>query len=207
MGFAEGRGVPGAAEGKAGMIAPRAISTRSATTADAVGPAPAPGPSKRALPIRSPSATTALKTPSTRAMGAASRIMQGCTRWVSAGLAGAGYAQELDPVAELDGEADVERADVADALDVDRVVIDRAAEHDAGEDRELVRGIDPVDVGGRVGLRITQLLRLLEHGGEVPRLAGLHGLVHRRHDVVAGAVQDAVDAADAVAREAPRGAP
>ena len=63
-------------------------------------------------------------------------------------------------------------------------------------------GVDPVDVGRGIGLRITQLLRLMEHGLEFPHLAGPHGLVHRRHDVVAGAVQDPVNAAEPVAREA-----
>ena len=110
--------------------------------------------------------------------------------------------KQLDAIAKLDGEADVDCADMADTLDVDGVEVHRAAEHDAGKDRELVGGVDPVDVGGRVGFRIAELLRLLQHRAEFPRLAGLHGLVHRRHDVVAGAVQDAVDAADAVAGEA-----
>ena len=91
-------------------------------------------------------------------------------------------------------------------LDVHGVEIDRAAEHHAGEDRELVRGVDPVDIGGGIGLRVAELLRLLQHGPELPRLAGLHGLVHRRHDVVAGAVQDAVDATDPVAGEPSRSA-
>ena len=174
MGFAAGWGVPWAAAGNAGMMRPLAMSTRSATTADAVGPAPAPGPSKSALPILSPSATTALKTPSTRAMGACSRIMQGWTRWVMACAPAAGDTQQLDPVAELDGEADVHRAHVADALHMHGVEIDRAAEHHAGQDRELVGRVDPVDVGRGIGLRVAEPLRLGEHGVELPRLAGPH---------------------------------
>ena len=91
---------------------------------------------------------------------------------------------------------------MADAFDVHGVEVDRAAEDDAGEDRELVGCVDAVDVGRRIGLCVAELLRLLQHGVEIARLAGLHRLVHRRHDVVAGAVQDAVDAADPVAGEA-----
>ena len=107
-------------------------------------------------------------------MGAVSRIMAGVHALGDAMLARAGDSQELDPVAELDGEADVERADVADALDVHGVEVDRAAEDDTGENGELVRGVDPVDVGGRIGLRVAELLRLLEHRVEIPRLAGPH---------------------------------
>ena len=121
---------------------------------------------------------------------------------MTASSAGTGDSQQLDPVTELDGESDIQRADVANALDVHGIEIDRAAEHHAGKDGELVGGVDSVDVGGGVGLRVTEPLRLLEHGVELPRLAGLHGLVHRRHDVVAGAVEDPVDAADPVAGEA-----
>ena len=117
-------------------------------------------------------------------------------------LAVAGDSQELDPVAELDGEADVECADVANALNMHGGKIHRAAEDDAGENRELVGGVDPVDVGGGIGLCVAKLLRLLQHGVEIARLASLYRLVHRRHDVVAGAVQDAVDAADPIACEA-----
>ena len=63
-----------------GVIRLRAISIRSATTAEAVGPAPAPRPSSITRPTKSPSATTALNTPSTRAIGAVCGTMQGCTR-------------------------------------------------------------------------------------------------------------------------------
>ena len=97
---------------------------------------------------------------------------------------------------------------MADTLDVHGAEVDRAAEHDAGEDRELVGPPSmPSDVGGGIGLRVAELLRLLQHGVEIARLAGSHRLVHRGHDVVAGAVQDAVDAADPIAGEGPRAAP
>src|SRR3546814_20705344 len=84
---------------------------------------------------------------------------------------------------------DVEGGDVADTLGVHRIRVEARAERETGEDRQLVRGIDAVDVEGRVGLGVAELLRLGQHVLEgPPRFA------HRREDVVAGAVPDAVDA-------------
>jgi hypothetical protein len=54
-----------------------------------------------------------------------------------------------------------------------RTEIDLRAEGQAGEDRQLVRGIDPVDIEAGVGLGIAQLLRLGEHLAEIAAL-GLH---------------------------------
>ena len=75
--------------------------------------------------------------------------------------------------------------------------VDRPAERQRRQDRQLVRGIDAVDVEARVGLGVAQLLRLGQHLGELAA-----ALAHRGQDVVAGAVQDAGDAADAVAGQA-----
>ena len=75
--------------------------------------------------------------------------------------------------------------------------IDRTAEGDRGENGELMRGIDAVDVEARIGLGITQLLRLFQHLAEIAA-----AVTHLRQDVIAGAVQDAVDALDPVRREA-----
>ena len=66
------------------------------------------------------------------------------------------HAQELDPVAELVGEGDVHGRDVADALDVDRVEARPAAEGQRRQQRQLVRGVDAVDVEGGVGLGVAQ---------------------------------------------------
>ncbi len=108
-------------------------------------------------------------------------------------------AEQLDAIAELLGEIDVEPRDVADAFGVDAGEIDRPAKADARQDRELVGGVDAVDVEARIGLGIAELLRLGQHLGEfAPALA------HRRQDVVRGAVEDAVDAFAAGCRQAPR---
>jgi hypothetical protein len=105
-------------------------------------------------------------------------------------------AEQLDAVAELFGEVDVEPRNVPDALRVDPVEIDRAAETDTSQDRQLVRGIDAVDVEARIGFGIAELLRFRQDLGEFVR-----ALAHRRQDVVRGAVQDAVDALQPVAGE------
>src|SRR3546814_2922931 len=60
-----------------GRTMPRAMSMRSATTAEAVGPAPAPRPSYIMLSTKSQSATTALNTPETLAIGSTLATMQG----------------------------------------------------------------------------------------------------------------------------------
>ena len=89
-----------------------------------------------------------------------------------------------------------------DALDMHRVERDRPAERQRRQDRQLVRRIDAVDVERRIGLGVAELLRVGEHLGEfAPALA------HLRQDVVAGAVQDAGDAENAVGGEALRAAP
>ncbi len=57
------------------------------------------------------------------------------------------------------------------------------------QDGQLMRRVDAVDVEARIGLGIAQALGLGQHVGEIAA-----GLAHRRQDVIAGAVQDAVDA-------------
>ena len=105
-------------------------------------------------------------------------------------------AQQLDPVAELVRERDVHGRDVPDALDVDRVEAWPAAEGQRGQQRQLVRGVDAVDVEGGVGLGVAQGLRLGQHVGELAA-----GLAHRGQDEIAGAVEDAEDALDPIGRQ------
>ena len=49
-----------------------------------------------------------------------------------------------------------------------------------------MRRIHAIDVEGRIGLGVAQLLRVSQNLGEFPA-----ALAHLRQDVVAGAVQDA----------------
>ena len=100
--------------------------------------------------------------------------MQGWTRCSSPCAVMRGDAEQLDAVAELVGERDVHGRDVADALDVDGGEAWPAAEGQGRQQRELVRGVDAVDVEGGVGLGVAQRLRLGQHVGEVAA-----GLAHR----------------------------
>src|SRR3546814_3906104 len=90
-----------------------------------------------------------------------------------------------------------------------RSEIDLAAEGQRGENGKLVRGVGAVDVEAGVGLRVAEPLRLGQHALEVlsggGRLRGGGTVLvagHAGQDVVAGAVEDAVDAVDAVGGEA-----
>ena len=75
--------------------------------------------------------------------------------------------------------------------------VDPRAEGERGQDRELVGGVEAADVEGRIGLGVAEPLRLGEAvlEGELLQL-------HAREDVIAGAVEDAVDALDRIAGEA-----
>ena len=55
---------------------------------------------------------------------------------------------------------------------------------------KLLRGVVALDVEGRIGLGIAEPLRLAQAIVEGDAL-----LLHAREDVIAGAVEDAVDAA------------
>ena len=80
---------------------------------------------------------------------------------------------------------------------MDRLGVDRRAERERGQDRELVGGVEAADVERRIGFGIAEALRFLE-----AILEGQALQLHARQDVIAGAVEDAVDAADLVAGEA-----
>ena len=73
---------------------------------------------------------------------------------------------------------------------------DPGVEGQRGQDRGLGGGVEALDVGGRVGLGVPELLGLLERLGE----AGAGG-VHLVEDEVGGAVDDAEHPGDLVAGE------
>ena len=106
-------------------------------------------------------------------------------------------AEELDPVSEIIGIADVVARDVLDAFDIDRSHVGNGAEGERRQDRQLVGGVEAADVEGGIGLRVAQPLRFLQHVGELASLAR-----HLGENVVAGPVEDAEYALDAVAGEA-----
>ncbi len=107
------------------------------------------------------------------------------------------HAEQLDPVAELLGGFEILRRDRGNAFDEHRIGIDAGAVGDAGEDRELLGGVEALHVEARIGLGIAEALGVLEALGKRQPL-----LLHARQDVIAGAVEDAVDAGKGIAGEA-----
>src|SRR5947209_5255158 len=71
-------------------------------------------------------------------------------------------AEQFDAEAEIFRRFDVGERDSFDALDVNRIGVDRRAERKRGQDRELMRGIEAPDIKGRIGFGITEALRLLQ---------------------------------------------
>ena len=94
--------------------------------------------------------------------------------------------EQLDHRAHVAGAGDVGRGHLGDALAVDVGRGDARVEGQAGQDRGLGGGVEPLDVGGRVGLGVAELLGLLQRLGE-PGAGG----VHLVEDEVGGAVDDA----------------
>ncbi len=80
---------------------------------------------------------------------------------------GIGDADQADDETERGRLFDIGGAQARNSFGLDGGEIDPRAERDRGEDRELVRGVDPFDVEGRIGLGIAERLRLLEHVGEI----------------------------------------
>ncbi len=101
---------------------------------------------------------------------------------------------QLDAIAEVLGQADVDRLDRRDPLDLGGGVGRCAAERQRGQDGDLVRGVEAADVHGRVGLGVAKPLGFRQHVGERPA-----GRLHLGQDVVAGAVEDAGHRLDLVA--------
>src|SRR4029078_4902380 len=75
-----------------------------------------------------------------------------------------------------------------------RALVDLGAEREAGEDRELLCSVMSFDVEGWIGFGINEPPRVLEAGAEAEPL-----LFHPRQDVIAGAVEDAIDALERIA--------
>ena len=115
---------------------------------------------------------------------------------LDAGFGSHRHAQQLDAVAELGRGVEIGERDRGNALDVNRVGIDLGAEREARQDGKLLRGVVAFDVEGRIGLGITEPLRLAQAFVEREPV-----LLHAREDVIAGAVEDAVDARERVAVE------
>ncbi len=104
-----------------------------------------------------------------------------------------GDAEQPDAIAQRRRLGDVGGEQVADAARSDIGKGRPGAEGEAGEDRQLVRGVDAVDVEAGIGLSEAQRLRLGEHFGKIASLR-----FHLGEDEIAGAVENAIDARDLV---------
>ena len=169
------------------------MSRMSLATAEAVALAPAPGPASSRLPTKSPSMATQLVTPDTSAMAECLGTMAGCTRCSMPLSVTRATPSSLMRKPRSSAASMSAWRDGLDALHVDLLEGDVGAEGEAGEQRELVGRVEAADVEAGIGLGIAHLLGLLEHLGERAMI-----LLHLRQDEVAGAVEDAVDAADLV---------
>src|SRR3979411_3207320 len=99
--------------------------------------------------------------------------------------------EQLDAIAEFFRGAQVFRRDGRNSFDVNRALRDLGAKCEAGKNCKLLRGVVAVDVERRISLGITKALRVLQAFGERQSF-----LLHPGQDVIAGAVEDAVDAID-----------
>ena len=140
----------------------------------------------------------ALYAPRTWASGVWCRSSTGETCSASWLLVQPGLGQQLDGVAQLAGEADV------DLRGARRCRGGRwpssgtgDAEGDLGQDGQLVGGVGAVHVERRVGLGVAAPLGLGERLGVAAAL-----LAHAGEDEVAGAVEDALERQDLVGRQA-----
>src|SRR5664279_2812637 len=85
------------------------------------------------------------------------------------------------------------RQDLANAVRGNALDGEASAKSHAGEDAELVAGVLTVDVEGGIGFGVSGLLGLAQGFVEVDA-----AVLHLREDVVGGAVEDAVEGAQAV---------
>ncbi|MCK7541471.1 MAG: hypothetical protein MZV63_66600 [Marinilabiliales bacterium] len=158
---------------------------------------PAPAPWMVTLPMRSVWRHRAFWAPMTPARGSDRGSFWGETEAETTPLVDLGVADELVAEALGLGRLDVGLGDRGDALAGDVGRLERAAEEDVGQDDDLGQGVEALDVGGRVGLGVAQLLGQGQ-GGAVVHALGLH----LAQDEVGRPVEDALDLQDRVPGQA-----
>ena len=104
--------------------------------------------------------------------------------------------QELDAVSKLVRPGEILGSDRGDALHVDRTLIGFGPERQACQDCELLRRVMAFDVEARISLGVAEPLRLPQALGKRHLL-----LLHAGQNVIAGAIEDSVDARRRVARK------
>ena len=172
------------------------MSAMSPATAEAVASPPAPGPDQRQLADRV--AVDRHRVGDAHHLG--DRRGFGDHRRMHALLDAArgalGDPQQLDAIAQFVGRGEIGEADRLDAFDMDRLGVDPRAERQRSQNGELVRGVVAANVEGRVRLGVAEPLGV----GETCLERQPVGL-HPRENVVAGAVENAIDAPHCIAGE------
>ena len=110
-------------------------------------------------------------------------------------LATAGFRgpDQADLEAQSPGLGDIFGDDMADTACGDRIEIKCGAKGEAGQDRQLMRRINAIDIESWVCFGISQSLGIGEHIGKVTAMG-----LHFREDIVAGAVEDSIDRGDGI---------
>ena len=107
-------------------------------------------------------------------------------------------AQQFDSVSQFFGIGDVHRIDATDALNAHLLQIHRHPERQTAQNAHFVRGVQPVHVQRRIGLfGVSEFLRFRQHV-----LERASRFAHHRQNVIASAVQNAVNLGHCVAGEA-----
>ncbi len=114
-------------------------------------------------------------------------------------LAGFGQADKLDAKAQSRRLVDIGEFHGADALGGDGRKIDAGAKGQGGQDRQFMGGIDAIDIKTGVGLGIAGGLGFGEDMAEIQPF-----IFHPRQDIIAGAVEQAINPGDAVGGHALR---
>ena len=112
-------------------------------------------------------------------------------------LAAPGNSQQLDAITELLRVRQVGGVQIGDAFHVHLVKGDGRAKGIGRQQRQLVPGVDAVDIQAWVGLGKALGLSVLQGGGKAQPFAA-----HLRQDEVAGAVDDARHPFNAVGHQA-----
>ena len=104
------------------------------------------------------------------------------------------HTQKLDAIAEVGSGIEVGKRDRRNAFDIDRARVELSCRTPDLQGWKALRGVVPFDIEGWIGLCVPKPLRFAQ--AVVKRQTVL---LHAREDVIAGAVEDTVDAREGVA--------
>lgn len=99
-----------------------------------------------------------------------------------------GGGEKFDSVTKFSGNEQVQEFNAANALQYEVFKVDGGAEGESHEDGKFLRGINAVDIHGRVGFRIATLLCL-----EEDIFVGSLLFEHAAENEVTGAIQYGFD--------------